>query len=84
MARKNSRFVYARPSFIEGMARVLDLGGTLNVYHNLPAGEPAGPLDTVAALRKHWVAVGEHMRCAIGEWEAIERDELPVAGRSGE
>ena len=43
MARKNSRFVYARPSFIEGMARVLDLGGTLNVYHNLPAGEPAGP-----------------------------------------
>jgi hypothetical protein len=28
-----STFLFARPSFIEGMARLLDFGGTLNEYN---------------------------------------------------
>jgi len=30
----NSTFLFARPSFLEGVARVMDLGGTLQVYNN--------------------------------------------------
>ena len=41
----------------------------------------AGSLDTVAALRRRRIAVGEHRHCAIGELEMIERDELQAAGR---
>ena len=31
--QKYRRLIYARPSFLEGMARILDIGGTLNEYH---------------------------------------------------
>ena len=31
--KKYRRLIYARPSFLEGMARILDIGGTLNEYH---------------------------------------------------
>jgi len=30
----NSTFLFARPSFLEGVARVMDLGGTMQVYNN--------------------------------------------------
>lgn len=71
MVRKYRRFNYARPSFLEGMARVLDVGGTLNVYH-MPDIKPATQEETVIALRLHWVAVGQYMRDAIGEFEKAE------------
>ena len=71
MVRKYRHFNYARPSFLEGMARVSDVGGTLNVYR-LPAIKAANQEETVIALRRHWADVGRFMRDAIGEFETVE------------
>ena len=68
MPRKCRCFNYARPSFLEGMARVLDMGGTLNVYH-MPKTATGRRRAEVISLRRHWVAVGQHMRNAIGQFE---------------
>ena len=81
MMRKYYRFNCARPSFIEGMARVIDVGGTLNVYRTMPAAKPVTQEETVIALRRHWVAVGRYMRDAIGEFERVERDKIMEASR---
>lgn len=63
-----SDFLYARPSFLEGVARIFDFGGTLNEYNFSPTGQEA---DT-AAIRSDWEAIGQDMRAAI---EAFEREE---------
>lgn len=54
-------FLFARPGFIEGMARVLDLGGTLNEYNRFLSPEAA---DAVA-LRQDWEAVGLDLMAAV-------------------
>ena len=36
--KRGRRLIYARPSFLEGMARTFDIGGTLNVYYFVPDG----------------------------------------------
>lgn len=51
-------FLYARPSFAEGMARILDFGNTLNEYNRSP--DP----DTLA-LNADWNAVAEDLSKAI-------------------
>lgn len=56
-----SGILYAEPSFLEGMARVLDLGGTLEVY-NTSANEALADLN---ALRSDWRALSEDFRHAI-------------------
>ena len=66
-------FLYARPSFLEGMARIADMGGTLNEYN--ASDDP----DTVA-LMMDWLAVGRAMRQAIGDFEAADSDELEWVG----
>lgn len=57
-----SRFLFAEPSFREGMARVLDLGGTLNEYNY----SRSGRLADYFALRSDWLAVGHDIWQAIG------------------
>ncbi len=66
-----SEFIFARPSFVEGMARIVDVGDTLNGYN--ASDDP----DTVA-LMMDWLAVGQAMRRAIGEFEASETDDLEL------
>ena len=61
----HSDFLYARPSFLEGVARLLDMGGTLNEYNASRSGQEADD----AALRSDWAAIGQDMRDAIGELE---------------
>jgi len=56
-------FLYARPSFTEGLARVLDVGGTLNVYNVSPTGECAD----YQAIKSDWLATGKDI------WDAIEK-----------
>ena len=36
--KRGRRLIYARPSFLEGMERTFDIGGTLNVYYFAPDG----------------------------------------------
>lgn len=68
-----SDFLYARPSFLEGMARVMDIGSTLDEYN--ASGDP----DTIALLMD-WLVVGQAMRQSIDECEAAEVDEMELAG----
>ena len=50
-----SSFLFARPSFIEGAARAIDLGGTLNEYNVSMSGEMADAL----AMNSDWRQVAE-------------------------
>ena len=70
--RDRSDFLYARPSFVEGAARVFDLGGTLNEYNTSPTGRDADAI----AIRSDWVAIGQDIRDAIEMFEAEERGAL--------
>ena len=68
--RRIARISHARPSFLEGVARVVDIGGTLNQYdaddlmrihQALRARRLAGPSGIEAeaeAIKKVWVDVG--------------------------
>lgn len=64
----HSDFLYARPSFFEGMARVMDIGNTLNEYNAYD--DP----DTTALLMD-WLAVGQAMRQAIEEYEETAKSD---------
>ncbi len=59
--RDFSNFLFARPSFVEGIARLIDVGGSLNVYNTSPDGVTA---DT-RALDADWRAVGDCVKESI-------------------
>ena len=59
-----SRFLLARPSFLEGMARVVDLGGTLQIYNGSITPKEAD----ARALVADWLAVGEDIHAAMSEY----------------
>jgi hypothetical protein len=52
-----SDYFFARPSFIGGMARVLDLGSTLNVYNESQTPQEADE----RAISSDWKAVGSEI-----------------------
>lgn len=53
--------LFARPSFLEGVARLFDFGGTLNEYNRLDTPEDPDLL----ALRSDWEALGQDYRTAL-------------------
>ena len=69
--------LFARPSFVEGVARSIDLGGTLQEYNSSLTEEQADFL----ALRADWWTVGEDFWNATHEVAAeadVELDESDV------
>jgi hypothetical protein len=54
-------FLYARPSFLEGAASVLDLGGTMAMFNESLSGEQADFL----ALSSDWQNIGNDIREAM-------------------
>lgn len=54
-------FLFARPSFLEGIARTLDMGGTLQEYNSSVSSEQADAL----ALGADWRVVGEDLLRAM-------------------
>jgi len=60
-------FLYARPSFISGVARLLDFGGTLNVYNTT-----SGPeyMPDLRAFQQDWKAIAEDARVALALYKA--------------
>jgi hypothetical protein len=60
----NSFYLFARPSFCEGVARVLDLGGTLQIYNESKTEEEAD----LKAIENDWLAVGLDMKEAINKY----------------
>ena len=61
-----SDYLFARPSFIEGIARLVDLGGTLNTYNASRTPEEAD----ARALYEDWKAVGHDLRLALEQLDA--------------
>lgn len=57
--------LFAEPSFLEGMARTLDLGNTLQKYNSSDTEEEADS----EALKNDWRAVGEDIRSSILTYE---------------
>ncbi len=68
----HSDFLYARPSFLEGLARIVDLGGTMNEYNASLTGQDADAI----AIWMDWAAIGQDMRDAIGTFEEEEAEAL--------
>lgn len=57
----NSDFLAAKPSFIEGIARIFDWAGTLNVYNSSATGEEADFL----AISADWSIIGQDLLAVI-------------------
>lgn len=61
------RYNFQRPSFWEGVARIFDLGGTLN-YHEFPqTPEEIDEYDR-KAIKSDWDAIGDDFRSILGDW----------------
>ena len=58
--------LFARPSALGGIARILDFGGTLNEYNTANSVEQA---DLLAAWAD-WLAVGDDMWAALRTYES--------------
>lgn len=56
-------FLFARPSFIEGVGRLMDFGNTLTEYNYSDGPSQADS----AAMWADWLALAEDMKIAIGE-----------------
>jgi hypothetical protein len=54
-------FLYARPSFTEGIARILDFGNTLNEYNDSWLSEETD----FRALQSDWEVIGNDMKEAV-------------------
>lgn len=67
-----STFLFARPSFLEGLARVFDVGGTLQEYNYSPTGEIADYFAMMADFR----CVGQDMQFAIDAAKAGKVDSV--------
>ena len=61
---KRTDFLFAKPSFIGGLASVLDLGSSLAVYNESPDVEVADALS----LESDWRVTGEDIKSAIEIW----------------
>ena len=55
-----SDFLFARPTFVEGLARILDWGGSLSEFNR------SGDADQIA-IAMDWRMVGADLRTAITE-----------------
>ncbi len=64
-----SSLVYARPSFLRGIARIFDVTGSLNEYNTSPTSEQAD----YRALESDWRVVGEDIQEAMN---AVKEDLL--------
>lgn len=62
----NSDFLFARPSFLGGVARILDLGGTIKIYND----SPSELIADIIALRADWKAVGNEIKIATAQYQS--------------
>ena len=62
---------YAQPSALEGVARLMDMGGALDNYEvSLPSHRGRHMGREAAALREVWAEVGQYLHGAIGQFES--------------
>lgn len=58
--------LFARPSFLTGIARIIDVRGTLNKYNS----SSSESLADCRALFSDWATVGDDLRAAIQQYES--------------
>lgn len=61
----SSLYLAAQPDFWYGMARLLDLGNTFDVYNECPAGEQA---DSIGVLLD-WEMVGKDLWLGVSDYD---------------
>jgi len=66
-------FLYARPSFLEGLARIADFFGVLQDYNTSSTPEAADE----RTIRADWAAVGADL------WSALNQSPLPPTPSHG-
>lgn len=71
----NTHFLCARPSFLEGIARIMDFGNTLNAYNTSPTGQEADN----TAIWMDWTMIGQDFRNTVTKFEIEETDTLAQA-----
>lgn len=64
--------LYAMPTFLEGVARSVDIGDTLTEYNTSENGTAAD----LQALRSDWLAVGNDLREAISQFDQNNSKQL--------
>lgn len=75
-----SYLLFARPSFWEGIARIFDFGGTLQVYNR----SRSSVVADANALRSDWRMVGQDIANAIEEYGQEEsRNKGVEHGKAG-
>jgi hypothetical protein len=57
-------FLFANPTFIGGLASVLDLGSTMVVYNESPSIKVAD----VRAMESDWRVTGEDLKASMALW----------------
>lgn len=67
-----SDYLFARPSFVEGMARLWDFAGTLNDYNYTPPDED----PDAEALARDWYAVGDDLLHAMAAFSNEQREKV--------
>lgn len=65
-------FLFARPSFAEGVARLIDVGHTLDEYNRARDGAEADAI----AMRADWHMVGDDLRSPMREVRASVKPRL--------
>ena len=65
--RQYSSFLFARPTFISGLGRALDLGSTMTEYNRALDGQMADAI----AMRMDWSAVAADFRTAYHQFKAM-------------
>ncbi len=53
--------LFARPSFLEGVSRIFDFGGSLNQYNENQDGKEAD----AAAIYSDWASVGDDLKASM-------------------
>jgi hypothetical protein len=77
--RNSLYYSYTKPSFLGGLARILDLGGTLR-NNNSPSGS-VYEMD-IMAMRSDWIAIGQDIGDAIGAYPDHETSDRLTHERS--
>jgi hypothetical protein len=73
----SSDYLYARPSFAEGISRLVDFGGTLQVYNESPDDYQADYL----ALLSDWRIIGDDIKNTMveyGKYKGQIGEESPI------
>jgi len=65
---KLTGFLYARPSFIEGISRLIDFGNVLQVYNSSLTPEQADFL----ALSSDWSVIGDDLSIVMDTYSDVD------------